>query len=149
MLLDSLSAANAPRSGWRNAIIDFMGKVLTISRLALSIRGYLSTALLLTCLLPTLAQAATPPQAYTELEWSQLVPASWQPPLIQPDPSKPDGHHVDPASLAVELQNQQVKLPGFIKPIVFEQNHVSEFLLIPFLEHHVKQHIHLHANQMV
>ena len=56
---------------------------------------------------------------------------------------------MDPASLAVELQNQQVKLPGFIKPIVFEQNHVSEFLLIPFLEHHVKQHLHLHANQMV
>ena len=36
-----------------------------------------------------------------------------------------------------------------MKPVKFNGNQVTEFLLVPFLEHHVKQHIHHDANQMV
>lgn len=84
-----------------------------------------------------------------ELDWKDLIPSDWQPPIIQPDPSEHEAHVVDKAALVSKLQNQKVKLPGFMKPIVFEENRVSEFLLVPFLEHHVKRHVHHDANQMV
>ena len=56
---------------------------------------------------------------------------------------------IDKASMVQELNQQLVDLPGFIKPVVFEGNQVSEFLLVPFLPHHIRQHAHLDPNQMV
>ncbi len=117
--------------------------------------GLLGALLLVACLLSGIALATPQPPALIELDWKDLVPASWRPPIIQPDPSEHDAHVVDKASLVSELQNKSVKLPGFMVPIVFEENHVSEFLLVPFLEHHAKtpgdscRHIHHDANQMV
>lgn len=108
-----------------------------------------SVALILVCLLSGITFAAQKSDTNTELDWKDLVPTNWHPPIIQPDPSKHDAHIVDKASLVSALQNKKVKLPGYMKPIVFEQNRVTEFLLVPFLEHHVKQHIHHDANQMV
>ena len=51
--------------------------------------------------------------------------------------------------MVAELEQQLVTLPGFIRPVVFENNQVSEFLLVPFLPHHTRQHAHLEANQLV
>lgn len=87
---------------------------------------------------------------YATLEWNQLVPGDWQPPLIQPAP--PEGGApavVDSASLVKELDGKKVSIAGFMVPIEFDSNIVSEFLLVPFLEQHVQGHIHHDSNQMV
>ncbi|NRB38105.1 MAG: DUF3299 domain-containing protein [Pseudomonadales bacterium] len=84
---------------------------------------------------------------YTELDWPDLVPADWQPDIIQPDPS--EEHHVDKKSLVAKLQNKTVKLPGFMRPVKFSGRSVSEFVLVPFLDHHVKVHVHHEPNQMI
>jgi hypothetical protein len=60
-----------------------------------------------------------------------------------------DNGSIDKASVVTELDRQLAALPGFMKPVVFEDNRVSEFLLVPFLPHHTRQHAHLDANQMV
>ena len=123
-----------------------------IIKLPVFVKIFFSTrgaTLSLVCLLSGTVFANPPSTAYMELDWKDLVPASWQPPIIDPDPSKHEAHVVDKAALVSTLQNQNIKLPGFMKPIVFEENRVSEFLFVPFLQHHVKQHIHHHANQMV
>lgn len=86
---------------------------------------------------------------YRVLEWPQLVPEGWEPPLV-PDPfDEVDAASVDADSVVAELDQQLAALPGFMKPIAFEGNQVSEFLLVPFLPHHTRQHAHLDANQMV
>lgn len=36
-----------------------------------------------------------------------------------------------------------------MKPVIFEGNKVSEFLLVPFLPHQIRAHAHLEPNQMV
>ena len=51
--------------------------------------------------------------------------------------------------MVLQLDQELVALAGFMKPVVFEGNQVSEFLLVPFLPHHTRQHAHLEANQMV
>ena len=56
---------------------------------------------------------------------------------------------VDPSALVAELEKQHVRMPGYMKPIVFEERSVSEFLLVPYLPHHVKHHAHLEPNQMI
>lgn len=90
-----------------------------------------------------------PHNQYRVLEWDELVPEGWEPPLV-PEPYDEVGtSSVDEASVVGELNQQLVALPGFIKPVVFEGNQVSEFLLVPFLPHHTRQHAHLDANQMV
>lgn len=69
--------------------------------------------------------------------------------MILPAPDD-DGHvAIDPASLVSALVNTPVKLPGYMLPIKFTGTEVTEFLLIPFLEHHVPLHMHHEANQMV
>jgi len=94
-----------------------------------------------------MAEQASP---YGTLEWSELVPDDWQPPLILPAPPE-DGNHpvVDSASLVKELNEKKVSIAGFMVPIKFDSNIVSEFLLVPFLEQHVQGHIHHDSNQMV
>ena len=87
--------------------------------------------------------AAAPPKD------AQLVPENWEPPLIAPAYDRQDSGGVDRNSLVSDLRERNVRLPGFMKPQVYEGNRVYEFLLVPFLQHHVKQHAHLEPNQMV
>ena len=93
---------------------------------------------------------ADPASPYRTLEWKELVPHDWQPPLILPAPPE-DGSHpvVESASLVQELHKKKISIAGFMVPIKFESNVVSEFLLVPFLEQHVQGHVHHDSNQMV
>ena len=88
--------------------------------------------------------------AYDTIEWNELVPGDWQPPLIQPAPPE-DGSHpvVDSASVVQDLNEGKVSLAGFMVPIKFDSNIVSEFLLVPFLDQHVQGHVHHESNQMI
>ena len=111
--------------------------------------GVLIIFALLTLSSPTMVMA-DPTSAYGTLEWNELVPDDWQPPLIQPAPPEDDAHPVvDSASLVKELDEEKVSIAGFMVPIKFDSNIVSEFLLVPFLEQHVREHIHHDSNQMV
>lgn len=86
-------------------------------------------------------------EEYSIIDWKDLVPASWHRPLIDPDPTK--HHHVDKKSLESKLDKQNIKLAGYMLPIKFISNVVSEFILMPYLKHHVKAHVHHEPNQMI
>ena len=86
---------------------------------------------------------------YHMLEWVDLVPEGWEPPLIPPGHDSAESTQVPVEAVVAKLDRQTVTLPGFMKPLVFEGNEVFKFLLVPFLPHHTKQHAHLDANQMV
>ena len=98
-------------------------------------------------LLPAGAVAADNPTL--QLDWKDLVASDWEPPIILPVPDGEGASHVDPASLNQTLAGNKVKLPGYMKPVEFTNNSVREFLLVPYLDKHVKRHSHLDANQMV
>ena len=83
------------------------------------------------------------------LEWKELVPPDWEPPLIAPAYDGTSAHLVNGESLVHGLDGLRVKLPGFLRPVVFSDGSVTEFLLVPFLPHHISQHAHLEPNQMV
>jgi hypothetical protein len=94
-------------------------------------------------------ESEEPHSQYRVLEWNELVPEGWEPPLV-PEPYDEVGtSSIRKDSVAQELNQQLAALAGFMKPVVFEDNQVSEFLLVPFLPHHTAQHAHLDANQMV
>jgi hypothetical protein len=112
-------------------------------------RGVLILLALLTLASPTMVMA-DPTSPYGSLEWNELVPDDWQPPLILPAPPEDDTPPVvDSTSLVKELDEKNVSIAGFMVPIKFDNNIVSEFLLVPFLEQHVQGHIHHDSNQMV
>ena len=90
-----------------------------------------------------------PEDHYRVLDWHELVPEGWQAPLVPQAHDEAESAVVDPAGVVTELDNQLVSLPGFIRPVVYEGNHVSEFVLVPLLPHHTRQHAHLESNQMV
>ena len=93
------------------------------------------------------AMAAEP--EHMELDWPDLVPNNWQAPIILPAPEA-DGHYpVDPDSLVQKIDGQQISLSGYMVPVRFQQNVVSEFLFLPYLGHHVQSHAHYDANQMI
>ena len=86
---------------------------------------------------------------YRVLEWADLAPEGWEPPVVPESFDEVSADSIDKGSVVQELDQQLVALPGFIKPVVFDGDRVSEFLLVPFLPHHITQHAHLDANQMV
>lgn len=92
--------------------------------------------------------AEAPHEHYRVLEWKDLVPEGWQPPLVATAFDEVT-EAVDEASVVKELDGQLAALPGYMKPVVFEGNRVSEFLLVPFLPHQTRAHAHLEPNQMV
>jgi hypothetical protein len=94
-------------------------------------------------------ESEEPHNQYRVLEWKELVPQDWEPPVVPESFDEIDTSNVDMASVVIELDQQLAALPGFMKPVVFESNMVSEFLLVPFLPHHTRQHAHFDANQMV
>lgn len=87
--------------------------------------------------------------SYRMLDWKDLVSPTWEPPIIMPAPDESGHVPIDPASLVGNLDNTAVKIPGYMMPVKFTGNQVTEFLLIPFLEHHVPLHMHHEPNQMV
>jgi len=92
---------------------------------------------------------ASPHDNYRVLEWSDLVPEGWEPPLVPKAYDDVAAADVDEASVVTDLDGQLSALPGYMKPIVYEGNEVSEFLLVPFLPHQISTHAHLEPNQMV
>jgi hypothetical protein len=109
---------------------------------------WLSIFLCSLCCQATVAESL-PQGAHATLEWAQLVPENWEPPIIAPAYDHEEAQGVDRRSLVSALHERKVRLPGFMKPQVFDGNNVSEFLLVPFLQHHIKHHAHLEPNQMV
>ena len=97
--------------------------------------------------------ASEPPEApherYRVLEWKDLVPEGWEAPIVPRAYDEVSEADVDEASVVRDLDGQLAALPGYLKPVVFEGNQVSEFLLVPFLPHHTTTHMHLEPNQMV
>jgi hypothetical protein len=94
----------------------------------------------------SLAQEETS-EVYSVIDWKDLVPASWHRPLIDPDPT--EHRHVDRESLASNLDKKDIKMAGYMLPIKFSSNRVSEFILMPYLKHHVEVHVHHEPNQMI
>ena len=111
--------------------------------------GVLTLLALLVLSTPTMVMADQT-NSDGSLEWDELVPNDWEPPLILPAPPE-DGTNpvVDSASLVKELDERKVSIAGFMVPIKFESNVVSEFLLVPFLDQHVQGHVHHDSNQMI
>ena len=67
-----------------------------------------------------------PHNQYRVLEWNDLVPQGWEPPLV-PEPYDEVGiTSVDKASVVPAINQQLVALPGFMKPVAFEGNQVAE-----------------------
>ncbi len=90
-----------------------------------------------------------PHEHYRVLEWKDLVPDGWEPPLVAAPYDEVSESSVDEGSLVSSLNRQLVALPGYMKPVKFEGNRVSEFLLVPFLPHQMATHTHLEPNQKV
>jgi len=76
-----------------------------------------------------------PHQNYRVLEWKDLVPDGWEPPLVSRAYDEVSDDDVDETSVVKGLDRQLAALPGYMKPVVYEGNQVSEFLLVPFLPH--------------
>ena len=96
---------------------------------------------------------------FRELSWDDLMPVGWVPPEFN-EPAFEFGENFkdifEPLDDKVEeevpmvkaLDNQKVRLPGYIIPIKFDEETVTEFLLVPY----VGACIHVPpppANQMV
>ena len=125
-------------------------RLSTVRRLCSNWPAVALCAALLGLFVPAVhAQAEDPLANYRVLEWNELVPEGWQPPLVSESYDEIGTSSVDKDSVVKELDQQLAALPGFMKPVVFEGNQVTEFLLVPFLPHHTSQHTHLDANQMV
>ena len=90
-----------------------------------------------------------PHENYRVLEWADLVPEGWEPPIVVEAFDEMSVDTVGADAVVAELDGQLSALPGYLKPITFNGNRVSEFLLVPFLPHQVTTHAHLEPNQMV
>ena len=106
--------------------------------------------ILLSLVLAAQVSTAQETKKVIALEWEQLVPQNWQPPILEPAPDE-DGHQhtVDKAALVQGLDKKPVMIPGYMIPTKVENQKLVEFLLVPFLEIHVKEHMHHRANQMI
>ena len=88
-------------------------------------------------------------EQYRMLSWQDLVPEGWEAPLILPAYGDRPSAEIDEESVVTDLDGQLSVLPGYMKPVVFEDNRVSEFVLVPYLPHQSKRHAPLFPNQMV
>lgn len=92
------------------------------------------------------------PGEVTELDWDALIPEEWRPEKLLEDLSE-DGASLDDiqdddpraeqvmeklmalwdqAPVVESLDGKRVKLPGFVVPVEFDLNELSEFLLVPY-----------------
>jgi hypothetical protein len=100
----------------------------------------------------TRAVASEPSDAHEQyriLQWEDLVPERWEPPLVARAYDEVSDADVDENSVVRNLDGKLSALPGYMKPVVYDGNKVSEFLLVPFLPHQIRAHAHLEPNQMV
>ena len=136
------------RSAPLSAVIDTLRSSARAVRLHM--RALFAMAAIATVLQPATVLAAgdEPEDQYRVLDWSELIPADWEPPLVARAYDEVAGEVSNTAAVQ-ELNGQLSALPGYVKPLVFEGNKVSEFLLVPFLPHQVRAHAHLDANQMI
>jgi hypothetical protein len=95
------------------------------------------------------SEASEPHQQYRVLQWEDLVPDGWEPPLVARAYDEVSDTDVDENSVVKDLDKQLSALPGYMRPVVYEGNEVSEFLLVPYLPHQITAHAHLESNQMV
>ena len=120
-------------------------------RLEVSFSAIVLCAALFMLLIPSAAYSEgeeDPLSQYRVLDWEELVPEGWEPPLVAEAYGENETAHIDEGSV-VAFDQQLAVLPGFMKPKVLQGNLVSEFLLVPFLPQHIRKHAHLDANQMV
>lgn len=102
---------------------------------------------------PVLVTAGEPDEApldkYRVLDWRDLVPDGWEPPLVEKAYDDTAAATVDAAAVVSSLDKQLAAIPGYMRPVVFDGKTVFEFLLVPYLPQHINGHAHLDANQMV
>ena len=94
-------------------------------------------------------EAGSPVDQYRVLDWTDLVPEGWEPALVAKAYDDEAANDVDEAAVVKDLDQQLAALPGYMKPVVYNGNEVSEFLLVPYLPHQITAHAHLDPNQMV
>ena len=115
--------------------------------------AWLTLAVLALAAGPLFATASDTDEAaidqYRVLTWQDLVPEGWEPPLVATAYDDEAAATVSPEAIVEDLDEQLAALPGYMKPVVFTGNEVTEFILVPFLPQHVTAHAHLDANQMV
>lgn len=78
---------------------------------------------------------------YKELGWNDLMPADWEPEPQSNSYGKPDNIFSEKLNelfetdvpVVEELNEKNVKIPGFIIPIEFDDASVTEFLLVPYM----------------
>ncbi len=77
---------------------------------------------------------------YEELSWYDLMPADWTPYAEEEDifarhdesaPAMPFIQQEAPVVPA--LNKKKIRLPGYVIPIVYKDDAVSEFLLVPYI----------------
>lgn len=81
------------------------------------------------------------PSQYQELTWDDLMPEGWEPPYYElvDEFSDPVAHSAQafqaqaPAPLVDSLEGKKMRLPGYVIPVKFDEQGVSEFLLVPYV----------------
>ncbi|MDR2051295.1 MAG: DUF3299 domain-containing protein [Deltaproteobacteria bacterium] len=107
-------------------------------------------ALVLLFFIPAAAQGGESPplSQYLEIQWEQLVPASWHPEKIFEGLNLDELADGDPRAVKIletlitewnnapvnpEIQDKLIKLPGFVAPLDWEDEaSLREFLLVPY-----------------
>jgi hypothetical protein len=82
------------------------------------------------------AQHAAPSSIVREITWDDLLPAGWTPPVAvvdhffdaPPQPAVAAGQ----TPVVDELNNQRVRLPGYLVPLALDGGKVREFLMVPY-----------------
>ncbi len=102
---------------------------------------YLSFYLITIALCTSSLVANADTSSAQEIGWEDLVPEGWE----QPEPSdrskffseiglELDTEQASPsAPVVAALDNRYVKIPGFVLPVEFDGDQVSEFLLVPYV----------------
>lgn len=94
--------------------------------------------LVATCLLVWLpVSGAATAEAARELVWQELIPPGWQ--ASQPDlsrffhdPSEPAAPQDRSAPIVTALHDTPVSIRGFVVPLEWEEDAISEFLFVPW-----------------
>lgn len=89
----------------------------------------------------SLSQAELAGANYHTLTWDELMPEGWEPPYYEvvDEFSDPVAHAAQtfkaqaPAPLVESLEGMSLRLPGYVIPVKFDDQGVSEFLLVPYV----------------
>lgn len=81
---------------------------------------------------------------YKATEWDDLMPADWVPEFNEQDYAPEMSDEEDdaawlsqfnsmPAPIVPELNNQKLRIPGYVLPVKYDGSTVHEFLLVPYM----------------